>query len=163
MRETVPQGAITELHEQGPQPAPHMPPPVFSSLGSFSCSDCTENGRAHCPQSPHRLPCVEYTGLPVCWSLRAGWTGSGDGGKPAQSRHGEMAVRTTCSVAAIPREELWNIVQSPPPFIQGACEVDSAQLGTQKARNNLSHPWSQEPRKKPCWFRSLKPLGQPQL
>lgn len=140
MRETVPKGTITELHEQGPQPASHMPLPVFSSLGSLSCSDFTGNRRACAPQSPHCLLCVEYTGVLVCWSLRAGWTGSGDGGKPAQSRHWEMAVRTTCSVAAIPREELWNIVQSPPPFIQGACEVDSAQLGTQKARNNLSHP-----------------------
>lgn len=161
MRETVPQGAITELHKQGPQPAPHMPLPVFSSLGSLSCSECTENGRARAPQSPHRLLCMEYTGLPVCWSLRAGWTGSGDGGKPAQSRHWEMAVKTMCSAAAIPREELWNVAQSHPPFIQGACEVDSTQLGTQKARNNRSHPQSQGPRKKLRWFRTLKPVGSP--
>jgi len=98
MRDTVPQGAITELHERGPQPAPHLPPPVFSFVGSLSCSDHTENGRTHAPQSPHHSSSVNPGSVsPRGWSLGAGWTGSGDGGEPAQGRHGNGCEGRTLS------------------------------------------------------------------
>ena len=106
-----------------------QPPPLFSFLGSLSCSDYTENGRTHAIQSSSHIPCAEHTGFPartqdLC-HLGQGEQTQGTVASQHSIQQG-MAVRAICSVAAVPREELQNAVRSHLLPVQGAHKVASA-------------------------------------
>lgn len=162
MRDNVPQGAITELHEWGPQPAPHLPPPVFSFVGSLSCSDRTENRRTHAPQSPHPSSSVNLGSVsPRGWSLGAR-TGSGDGGEPAQGRHGNGCEGHTlngCHVQGRAAERSAVTPTVHPRSLRGGFSP----VGHKGSKEVPESSLVPRARKKPCWLRTFKPLGQPQL